>query len=108
MFPADLFDILTNIFYFNLIRLIENNIDVMKEICLALAHVYNNLEKFGKVLCFPRFIFLLSTDVTISYELVINMTFNATLEKKDSEKYNTTCAKYGTIVRANSTHANVN
>lgn len=80
----------------------------MKEICLALAHVYNNLEKFGKVLCFPRFIFLLSTDVKISYELVINMTFNATLGKKDSEKYNTTCAKYGKIVRANRTHADVN
>lgn len=79
----------------------------MKEICLALVHVYNNLEKFGKVLCFPMFIFLLSTDVTIRYELVINMTFNATLGKKDSKKYNVTCAKYGHIVRVKRMHADV-
>lgn len=66
----------------------------MKEICLVLVYVYNNLEKFGKVFCFFMFIFLFFIDVIICYELVINMIFNVMLGKKDLKKYNVICVKY--------------
>lgn len=43
--------------------------------------------------------FLLSTAVTIRYELFINTTFNKSLGMNDSKEYNTTCDTYGKIVR---------
>lgn len=80
----------------------------MKVIYLVLVYVYNNLEKIGKVFCFFRFIFLFFIDVIISYELVINMIFNVMLGKKDLEKYNIICIKYGKIVRVNCIYVDVN